>query len=314
MIKDPVFRLYNVLDYHELLAMIGQEVALINGKYYQKNKFHSLGIGGYYNEWHGFQYHNYDFFELFILIEGAAQLVTATETRKLEQGDIFFLKSDQKINIQPGRQRCRRVSIVFTPDIYNILPKSADGSILVKCVPFLEPFIRCDARYQNILHVDAIALKRILLPCFQIIHYFNCAKPRKELVLLFLTSLLQILQEEYLVSVPALQREYDIFRDIFDFIEDHLDHDIKISDLAGKLQITGNYLSAKFKKTFKISLINYITTRRIVKAKILLKNTDFPITHISHSIGFNDSAYFAKTFKNMAGITPRAYRDGNFEL
>ena len=50
---------------------------------------------------------------------------------------------------------------------------------------------------------------------------------------------------------------------------------------------------------------------RIEKSKKLLKNTDLNIREISNKVGFEDARRFAKVFKEVTGMTPRAFREKN---
>lgn len=56
------------------------------------------------------------------------------------------------------------------------------------------------------------------------------------------------------------------------------------------------------------TIIEYLTKIRIEKAKMLITQTDIPITKVASFIGMNSSQYFSKVFKKHIGITPSALR------
>ena len=60
-----------------------------------------------------------------------------------------------------------------------------------------------------------------------------------------------------------------------------------------------------------VSPIHYINSLRLNKAKKMLEETNTPISQIMEAIGFYDSAYFSKTFKEYYGCSPKEYRDGS---
>ena len=46
----------------------------------------------------------------------------------------------------------------------------------------------------------------------------------------------------------------------------------------------------------------------MASARELLDTTTEPVEMIAHSVGYEDSFYFARQFKKIHGLTPSAYR------
>ena len=57
-------------------------------------------------------------------------------------------------------------------------------------------------------------------------------------------------------------------------------------------------------KTF----IEYVTEKRIEKAKKLLRQTDKASGEIAKEVGYKDAHYFSFVFKKLQGVSPREYR------
>ena len=57
-----------------------------------------------------------------------------------------------------------------------------------------------------------------------------------------------------------------------------------------------------------ISPQEYLLDYRIRKACELLQNTDLPIAHIARSVGYEDSLYFSRLFKQHMKSSPSSYR------
>jgi transcriptional regulator GlxA family with amidase domain len=57
-----------------------------------------------------------------------------------------------------------------------------------------------------------------------------------------------------------------------------------------------------------VSPIAYLRRQRIERARRLLRETDLPVGAIALQVGFNDFSYFARTFREVVGVTPRGYR------
>ncbi|MNP81294.1 Arabinose operon regulatory protein [compost metagenome] len=67
-------------------------------------------------------------------------------------------------------------------------------------------------------------------------------------------------------------------------------------------------MSRLFRQKTDESLINYVQTLRLEKAKELLAETSHPVAEIGRSVGFPSENYFAKTFRKRYGQTPSQYR------
>ncbi|TAF48257.1 MAG: AraC family transcriptional regulator [Oscillatoriales cyanobacterium] len=96
---------------------------------------------------------------------------------------------------------------------------------------------------------------------------------------------------------------------VINYINDHLNRDLHIAELANLVQMSPYYFSRLFKQSTGVTPHQYVTQCRIEKAKQLLKKPDLSITYISEQVGFHDQSHFSKTFCKIVGVTPKKYRD-----
>ena len=97
-------------------------------------------------------------------------------------------------------------------------------------------------------------------------------------------------------------------RQVLDYIDAHLDQEIKLPNLARLLDMSQFHFSRLFKQSLGISPYQYLLQQRVERAKQLLKNTDRLITDIAFACGFNSHSHLSKQFKQLTGMTPKAYR------
>ena len=97
-------------------------------------------------------------------------------------------------------------------------------------------------------------------------------------------------------------------RQVLDYIDTHLDQEIKLADLAQLLDISQFHFSRLFKQSLGVSPYQYLLQQRVERAKQLLKSTDRLITDIALACGFNSHSHLSKQFKQLTGTTPKAYR------
>lgn len=99
-------------------------------------------------------------------------------------------------------------------------------------------------------------------------------------------------------------------RQILDYIDAHLDQEIKLERLAQLLDISQFHFSRLFKQSIGLSPYRYLMQQRVERAKHLLKTSDSLIVDIALECGFNSHSHLSKQFRQLTGITPRAYRVG----
>lgn len=95
--------------------------------------------------------------------------------------------------------------------------------------------------------------------------------------------------------------------------ENFQDPDLSLDGLSQVFSYHKKYISALFKKHYRISVVEYIRTVRLSEACHLLENSDLPIKRVAESAGFRDALYFSRVFKASVGVSPGAYRARNLE-
>ena len=91
-------------------------------------------------------------------------------------------------------------------------------------------------------------------------------------------------------------------------IQERYTENITLSGLAEAHGISTGYLSSQLKAELGLSFSEYITSKRIQKAKELLADESLSVESIAEQTGYNDYFYFIKVFKKITGISPSKYR------
>lgn len=95
---------------------------------------------------------------------------------------------------------------------------------------------------------------------------------------------------------------------ILDFVEAHLDQELRLEILAQLLDMSQFHFSRLFKQSLGLSPYQYLIQQRVERAKSLLKTSDRPIVDIALECGFNSHSHLSKQFRQVTGITPKAFR------
>lgn len=134
---------------------------------------------------------------------------------------------------------------------------------------------------------------------------------------LYIDSLTNVLAVHLIRQYSALQPRFSIYEGglperqlvkVLDYINEYLDQDIRLADLAQLLGMSQFHFSYLFKRALGIPPYQYLLQQRIERAKQLLKQTDKSIVNIAFTCGFSSHSHLSKQFRQLTGITPKAFR------
>ncbi|MDX2215174.1 MAG: helix-turn-helix transcriptional regulator [Oculatellaceae cyanobacterium bins.114] len=93
------------------------------------------------------------------------------------------------------------------------------------------------------------------------------------------------------------------------YIQTHCcNSNIRITDVAVEIGLSQYHFSRLFKQAMGIPPHKYLNQQRIERAKTLLRQKDSSISEIATQVGFVDQSHFTKSFRQLTGRTPQAYR------
>lgn len=117
--------------------------------------------------------------------------------------------------------------------------------------------------------------------------------------------------EEVLLRERIKDHEDDAARPVRmakQYIQKHFAEPIsqeKVSEMVG---LSPAYFSVLFKKETQVGFARYLMNVRMDQAKLLLRETNLPVSEICKKVGYNDQKYFTQTFEKIAGVKPAVFR------
>lgn len=92
------------------------------------------------------------------------------------------------------------------------------------------------------------------------------------------------------------------------YIDANYSKNIRLEEMCDMAGFSKCYFCKLFKQFTGMNLMDYVTIRRIEKAKELLKDPKISIKEISAVIGYNDANYLTAVFKKWENLSPTEYR------
>lgn len=121
---------------------------------------------------------------------------------------------------------------------------------------------------------------------------------------------LRALQRRYVEQMRA-SREADAVRPVRmakQYIQNHYSEPITQEEVSSAVGLSAAYFSVLFKKVEGEGFAKYLINVRMEQAKILLRETNTPVSKICQQVGYNDLKHFTHTFEKATGVKPSVYR------
>lgn len=93
-----------------------------------------------------------------------------------------------------------------------------------------------------------------------------------------------------------------------DYINEHINHCIRTTELASLLSLSVSHFSHAFKKTTGMTPLMYVTAARVGAARQYMLCSAFSLSDIALSHGFCDQSHFSRVFRRETGLSPQTWR------
>jgi len=88
------------------------------------------------------------------------------------------------------------------------------------------------------------------------------------------------------------------------------DRPLDVAALARTALTSEAHFIRTFRETFGETPHRYLQRRRLERAMALLRETERPVTQVCLDVGFSSLGSFSRTFNDVIGMSPTAYRAG----
>ncbi len=118
--------------------------------------------------------------------------------------------------------------------------------------------------------------------------------------------------EEFTHRMAAVKRTNPYSKPVvqcLEYIYNHLNTKITLSDMSKSIGLSEAYLSRLFHQETGSTLTEYILSKRIETACNMLMYSEYSASDIAEFLAFSSHSHFIDIFKKKMGITPKEYRN-----
>jgi AraC-like DNA-binding protein len=107
--------------------------------------------------------------------------------------------------------------------------------------------------------------------------------------------------------MPTAQLERHLLR-ARDLADSRYDEQLDLRALARAAHVSPRHFSRSFRRVFGETPHQYLLTRRLERARHLLRTTDMSVAEICLEVGFTSVGSFTTTFRRHVGVAPTTFR------
>jgi len=112
----------------------------------------------------------------------------------------------------------------------------------------------------------------------------------------------------------SINQQHNLIRKIAAFLEEKVQENWTVKQLAVQFNLNASYLSVLFKKEMGKTISEFVQETRINLVKQLLQDPTIKVYEVADQVGIQTSAYFTYLFKKIVGCTPQEYRDYHYSV
>lgn len=248
--------------------------------------------------------HYHDAYEIFYLISGDLYYLIGDHTYQVVSGMLLFMnvREVHKL-VNSGQHQFERITLVFKKEF--LLRFCADQEI-TKLLSFFDSSCRAlklnakDQHFIEHLFDKMITEGDTRAPGFE--------QYQQILLLELLLCVNRKINDHHQNHVIASNRTHKKVLEVVNYVNNHYMERLQICHISQLFSISPSYLSRTFKEATGFTIVEYLNSIRIKKARELLVSSSYNITEIAEKVGFDNCSHFGRTFKIIMGVSPLCFR------
>jgi AraC-like DNA-binding protein len=251
--------------------------------------------------------HIHDYYEIVFVYSGKGTFFIDDHFYDIQKGDVFLIPNDTIHRAMPDMDEPVTSTIIFfSPTLlYNIL--------IDDVFSFFNLFEMAKkvGNYKMALPLEnQQKMKEQLLTIYQ---EMQKSEPgHKHASLLIVHQIILDLYRAHMDNKQHLMEPNtygpDWVKEILVYINNNLSQPLSLTELAGQALVSTSHFSRVFKQTTGMGLTVYLNSKRVIKAKELLIETNYSVSYIAEICGFESMTHFHRIFKKYIDITPASFR------
>lgn len=248
------------------------------------------------------EFHSHEFYEIYCYLTGTATLVIEGYEQPLKRGDLYIIPPGhmhRAVHADTSR-RYERIFLYISRDCLRSM-----GNEGFDLLGILDGHA---ARRRYRFHLDEEELLAFVAQVDEVIQHSNSLNPADQLInRCRFNILLTRLGERFLMAADEEQMQPSSrIGQVIDYLNEHIAEDHRLDALAERFFVSKYYLLHEFRRHTNTSIYQYLLSKRVIYAKLLLQRGLSPGA-VSRRCGFRDYSCFYKAFRKATSLSPQQY-------
>lgn len=257
-----------------------------------------------------FPKHKHNYVEVIYMCQGTTTHILNGSKVILEAGDLLFLNQNAEQEILPAGEQDIAVNFIVLPEFFDTAFSMMDMEEENALKEFLVGALcgKNDQTSYLYFHVaEILPIQNLVENMVWTIFYDQPNKRRCNQITMGLL-LLQLLNHMDRMETGTAAFDRELTGAVLNYIEEHYKNG-SLSELAEIMGYDVYWLSREIKKRTGKTYKELLQSRRMRQAAYLLKNSRLSVADIIESVGYDNTSYFFRKFKECYGVSPKGYRD-----
>lgn len=258
-----------------------------------------------------FPRHRHNYVELIYMCSGSTtHIINGADTVTLETGDLLFLNQAVYHEILPAAEGDVGVNFILLPQFFDRSFRMLEQENVLR--DFLISTLAGESAFAGWLHIAAGDILPVENLLENMIWTLLEKKPGVNLLnqttMGLLLQNLTLFAENINRTLPDSREENAVFTTL-QYIETRY-RDGTLEEIAARLHMPPYALSRLLTRHTGANFKQLLQQRKLQQAVYLLSHTGMSADAVLEAIGYENSSYFYRKFKEKYGCTPAAYRAG----
>ncbi len=257
-----------------------------------------------------FPRHSHNYVEMVYMCSGSTtHIINDRDRITLQEGDLLFLNQNATQEILPAGKNDIAVNFIILPEFFDHAFSMIERENILH--DFLISVLSQDSSLSSYLHFQA----KDILPVQNLIENMIWTLLHKKagtntinqttMGLLFLN--LSMFADTINQDDPN-QYEQNLVFSVLKYIETHYKNG-SLTEVAEEMKQPAYFISRLLKKYTDSNFKELLQQRKLQQAAYLLSQTPLTVDAVMENIGYDNSSYFYRKFREKYGCSPRKYRE-----
>lgn len=256
-----------------------------------------------------FPKHKHNYVELVYMCSGSTtHILNGKETLVLKEGDLLFLNQNATQEILPASESDIAVNFVILPEFFNVSFSMMREENVLR--DFLLSTLSGGDSLLSFLHFsakDILPVQNLLENMIWTIYEKHPAtntviQTTMGLLLMNLSAFAENINK----GLPDRYEENMVFT-VLKYIETRY-KDGTLAEISAEINEPAYFVSRLLKKHLNKNFKELLQERKLQQAVFLLKQSTLTVERIIVSVGYDNSSYFHRKFREKYGMSPKEYR------